>query len=231
MSSLPKCALAHDRHYRNQILTILALGLCLSFASPSRALSPNYVKNFTLKNGVYVSTPGWQKSIAALGFRTTLGPRQTAVVTFQRRITGMKKPSGNVKVWRAWSGSIGGNPNNYDGQPYYGWFFNYPEYVDGQTSTLRRVFPQWYVDTIFDGNWHTEERTIKFPTAVGRSDGRYTVRVDGRVALDALNWKVNDASSPAWPNYFVIQVDPSNWTPAGSPVVEVRNTVTIKIVL
>lgn len=193
-------------------------------------ITPNQLQHMTWDeaNGGYVSTPGWESDIAALRFRLPNVRYGSKVrVSFTR--TGIFPRTGNIKFLRCWNDLSGVKyPNFYVGQPDAGKLFVYTELLTPFDSKTNHPYLDPLAFPFGDGVPHNEVYSWTYPSAFGLKDGRFTIVVDGKVALDCLTWQCEGPGTgpdgkamvcQGLPFDLFIQTDPSNQVfPAGSYV-------------
>lgn len=199
---------------------------------PSDLSVPNQVTGLTDTGfGVYKSKPGWQftgHQIVMLRYPTKAKYGQT--ITEDYTVQGFIDFSGkdaNLKIHRLWPEGTN-YVNVYEGQSpgtqECHLFAENMTVVNGVTYAQTHPHMDYtLVKAMFNGQPHHVVRTMKLPSGQGRTDGRYTLTVDGQTAIDLLHWQVNDAAHPAIPNVVNIQVDISNHQQPSSAYVNFSN--------
>jgi len=187
------------------------------------SIKPDLIENMVLKDGVWVSIPGWEKTTTALGFKLDFKYGSKVELSFMREA---KYPTdGNIKVLRIWpGGKVGGYPNTYLGQPSNkDDFFIYTEKLDLHAS--RRPLKGWYFS---NGVARRERYVFTYPSDFGRNNGKFQLYLNDVLCGDVQDWKCEDSLNRGLPNFFVIQDDPARTFPSDSyvKVWDIRVTVT-----
>jgi len=174
---------------------------------PPPSLAPTSVQNMTLKDGIWESLPGWEKTIAALHFQLPrLGYGQKFKLSFSRR---QKYPwigTLNMKVLRVWNNEVGSYPNWYARRQTDGGTLLYTEKLSPVTGVSRFYFK--YPPP--SDTWRKEIWEWTANSALGVADGKIRIAIDGVTILDKNTWKTDDASNPGVPNLVCIEDDVSN---------------------